>query len=161
MIQTSVLADLGYLERKLNRAAALLKEPEKALAQLTLAQSRAIEFVVNKSDDPLVRVQHALRLAERMVEEGKHEAAQDNLRVAQIQLGTYRALLGKEAGKVVKQLEDDITALLPKTKERGAAGKVRSFWERAVSLFREEPGQAHVVEKDSSEKVEKATEAKK
>ncbi|KPK37723.1 MAG: hypothetical protein AMJ65_13935 [Phycisphaerae bacterium SG8_4] len=137
MIQTSVLADLGYLERKLNRAAALLKEPEKALAQLTLAQSRAIEFVVNKSDDPLVRVQHALRLAERMVEEGKHEAAQDNLRVAQIQLGTYRALLGKEAGKV------------------------RSFWGRAVSLFREEPGQAHVVEKDSSEKVEKATEAKK
>jgi hypothetical protein len=152
VIHTSVLADLSYIERKLNRAAALLDEPEKALAQLMMAQARGVQTIVNEVDDPLVHVQHALRLAERMVEEGNHEAAQDNLRLAQIQLGTYRALLGKEASKAVKKLEDDITALLPKTTDKGAADKIREFWERAVSWFREETGQAHIVESDAAQK---------
>ncbi len=77
-----MIADLSYIERKLNCAAALLDEPDKALAQLLLAQTRGVQTVVNETDDPLVEVQHALRLAERMVEEGKHEAVQDNLRLA-------------------------------------------------------------------------------
>ncbi|MBN2130103.1 MAG: YfdX family protein [Sedimentisphaerales bacterium] len=154
VIHTSVLADLSYIERKLNRAAVLLDKPEDALAQLALAQTRGIELVVNEADDPLVKVQHALRLAERMVEEGKHEAARDNLRLAQIHLGTYRALLGKEVAKGVQKLEDDIAALMPKTEEKGAAEKIREFWERAVSWFREEPGQAHVVEEGEGEQAE-------
>jgi hypothetical protein len=158
VIHTSVLADLSYIERKLNRAAALLEKPEDALAQLALAQTRGIEMVVNQADDPLVRVQHALRLAERMVEEGKNEAARDNLRLAQIQLGTYRALLGKDAGKAAKELEDEITALMAKTEWNEAAGKIRGFWERVVSWFRQEPGQAHIVEKDSGSEA-KETEA--
>ena len=145
VIHTAVLADLGYIERKLNRAAALLDKPADALAQLTLAQTHGIEMVVNQADSPLVQVQHALRLAERMVDEGKYEAARENLKLAQVQLGTYRALLGQEAGQVVKQLEDDITALMSKTEEKGAAEKIRGFWERAVKLFRDEPGQAHTV----------------
>jgi len=151
VIHTAVLADLSYIERKLNRASALLDKPDEALAHLALAQTRGVQLVVNEADDPLVEVQHALRLAERMVEEGKHEAAQDNLRLAQIQLGTYRALLGKEAAKVVQKLEDDITALMPKTEDKGAAEKIREFWERAVSWFREEPGQAHIVEEQEAE----------
>lgn len=145
IINTSVLADLGYIERKLNRAAALLDEPAEALLQLTLAQTHGVETVVNEIDNPLVEVQHALRLAERMVQEGKTEAAQDNLRLAQVKLGTYRALLGKEAPKAVKALEDDITALMPKAGEKGAAETIREFWERAVSWFQQETGQAHVV----------------
>lgn len=145
VIHTAILADLGYIERKLNRAAALLDKPSDALAQLTLAQTHGIEMVVNQADSPLVQVQHALRLAERMVDEGKYEAARENLKFAQVQLGTYRALLGQEAGQVVKQLEDDITALMSKTEGKGAAEKIRGFWERAVKLFREEPGQAHTV----------------
>jgi hypothetical protein len=161
IIHTSVLADLSYIERKLNRAVALLDKPEDALAQLSLAQTRGIELVVNQADDPLVEVQHALRLAERMVEEGKHEAAQDNLRLAQIRLGTYRALLGKDAGKAAKQLEDDIVALMPKTEEKGAAGKIRAFWERVVSWFRQEPGQAHKVETDSDGESARAETDKK
>jgi hypothetical protein len=160
VIHTSVLADLGYIERKLNRAAAMLDKPEEALLQLGLAQTRGVQLVVNEADDPLVEVQHALRLAERMVEEGKHEAAQDNLRLAQIRLGTYRALLGKEAAKVVKDLEDDITALMPKTEDKGAADKIREFWERAVNWFREEPGQAHIVEEDQGAE-QKQTKPKK
>lgn len=145
VIHTAVLADLGYIERKLDRAAALLDKPTDALAQLILAQTHGIEMVVNHADSPLVQVQHALRLAERMVAEGKSEAAKENLKLAQVQLGTYRALLGQEAGQVVKQLEDDITALMSKTEEKGAAERIRGFWERAVKLFREEPGQAHTV----------------
>lgn len=90
-----------------------------------------------------------MSLAERMVEEGKHEAAQANLRLAKIQLGTYRALVDKEAANAVKQLENDITALVPKIEEKGAAAKIRKFWERAVNWFREEPGEAHIVEKES------------
>jgi hypothetical protein len=160
VIRTSVLADLNYIERKLNRAAALLDKPEEALAHLSLAQKQGVQLIVNEADDPLVKIQHALRLAERMVEEGKHEAARENLRLAQIQLGTYRAILGKEAAKDVKKLEDDIVSMMSKTKEKGAASKIREFWERAVGWFREEPGQAHVVAEGSSESVEKASKAK-
>jgi hypothetical protein len=116
------------------------------LAQLILAQTHGIEMVVNQADSPLVRVQHALGLAERMVAEGRYEAARENLELAQVQLGTYRALLGQEAGQVVKQLEDDITTLMSKTEEKGAAEKIRGFWERAVKMFREESGQAHTVD---------------
>jgi hypothetical protein len=152
VIHTSVLADLTYIERKLNRAAALLEKPDEALAQLSLAQTRGVQFTVNRVDDPLVEVQQALRLAERMVEEGKHEAARDNLRQAQIQLGMYRALLGKEAAKVVKQLEDEITATMQMLEDKGTAGRIREYWERAVSWFRESPGQARVIEKDAAEK---------
>jgi hypothetical protein len=150
VIHTSVLADLSYIERKLNRAETLLDKPDEALAQLALAQTRGVETSINEVDNPLVDVQHALRLAERMVEEDKHEAARDNLRLAQLQLETYRAVLNGHESKAVKELEDDIAELMPRTDKKGAADEVRGFWERAVSWFREEPGQAHVVEEDSS-----------
>lgn len=156
VIYTSMLADLGYLERKLKRASALLDKPEEALAQLVLAQTQGIELVTNKTDEPLVKVQRALRLAERMVEEGNHTAARNNLQLAQVQLGAYRVLLGKEAPKVVQQLEKDIAALMDKTEEKDAAKKIRGFWERAVSLFREEQGQARIVEQDEGKAPKKS-----
>lgn len=158
VIYTSVLADLGYIERKLKRAAALLEAPEDALAQLALAQTRGVAFVTNPTDHPLVEVQQALRLAERMVEEGKHEAARDNLQLAQMQLGIYRSLLGPEAARTVKQLEDAINALMPKVEDHSAAGKIRGFWEQTVSWFREEPGQAHVVEDNDTPDADDTTE---
>jgi len=71
-------------------------------------------------------------------------------------LQTYRALLGRKAAKAVKKLEDDIQALMPKTEETGAAGKIREFWERAVSWFREEAGQAHVITEDTGETTQGA-----
>ncbi len=146
---------MGYLERKLNRAVALLDKPEDAIAELALAQSEGIDFIVNKEDDPLVEVQHALRLAERMVEEGKHEAANENLKHAQIQLALYRAATGKEAAKAAKQLEDEIAALKPRIKDKGVTEKIRQFWERAVSWIQEAPGQSHVVKEDSGESAHK------
>lgn len=155
IIHTSVLVDLSYMERKLNRAAALLETPddaraEDALAQLVLAQTQGVQLIVNEEDNPLVTVQHALRLAERMVEEGKHKVARDNLRLAQIQLGTYRALVGTEAAQSVEELEKEIADLMPKTEEQGAAAAIRDFWERTVSLFSDEPGQARVVQEGSA-----------
>lgn len=146
MIHTSVLADIGYIDRKLKRASELIDKTEEALAQLTLAQTKGIQLIVNEADSPLVEVQQALRLAERMVEEGKFEAAKENLNLAQVQLGTYRALLGKEASKVVKELEDKIAALTPKAEQVDTASKIRGFWEQVVSWFTEQPGQATVVE---------------
>jgi hypothetical protein len=150
VIHTSVLANLGYIERKLNRALALIEKPEEALQQLMLAQTRGIEMKINEADNPLVKVQHALRLAERMVEEGKHEAAKDNLRLAQFQLSAYRGIVDKDAAKEAKRLDEDITKLMNKTKGKEAAAKIREFWERSVSWFKEEQGQAHVVEEESS-----------
>jgi len=35
---------------------------------------------------------------------------------------------------------------MTKTESMDAAPKIRGFWERAVSLFQDEPGQAQVVE---------------
>ncbi|MGB5834965.1 MAG: hypothetical protein WBG92_23685 [Thiohalocapsa sp.] len=145
VIHTSMLADLSYIERKLNRAAALFEKPDQALAELMLAQVEGVELSVNKVDDPLVEVQQALRLSERMVEEGHHEAARENLRIAQFQLGTYRSLLGAEDAEVVQALADDIAALMPKTEGSGAASQIRGFWERAVSWFQQSPGQADIV----------------
>lgn len=146
LVRTSVLVDLSYIERKLNRAGELLGEPEDALRQLGLAQKRGIEVEVDEEDHPLVAVQSALRLAERMVEEGKQDAAKSNLQLAQIHLETYKALLSKDAGEKVKELQDDITQLLGTLEEKGAAGKVREFWERAVSWFQERRGQSITVD---------------
>lgn len=146
VIHTSVLADLSYIERKLKRASALIEEPDEALTQLVLAQTQGIQLSVNPTDDPLVKVQQTLQLAERMVEEGNHEAARETLRIAQLELGAYRSLVGTKEAEVVQDLENEIAALMPKTEDTGAAGKIRGFWERAVSWFQKEPSQARVVE---------------
>jgi hypothetical protein len=147
IINTAVLANLNYIERKINRAAALLDNPEEALGQLLLAQSHGIAFQANPTDAPLVQVQQALRLAERMVAEGNQEAARDNLEIARVKLEVYRELLGQADSKQVKQLEDDIANLMNKTGEKDTAAKIRGFWERTVNLFKKEPGQAHVTNK--------------
>ena len=94
VIHAAVLADLGYIERKLARAAQLLPQPEEAAAQLALAQNVGIRLNAHKEDNPLVEVQHALRLAERMVQEKKYEGAKANLQLAKLRLEAYRGLVG-------------------------------------------------------------------
>lgn len=145
VVRTSVLADLSYIARKLNRAVELVDTPDEALAQLRLAQTEGIEIIVNEKDNPLVDVQQALRIAERMVKEGKHEAARENLELARVHLQVYRGLVDKPQREKVETLEDEISALMSKTREEGAAAKIRGYWERAVSWFRDEPGKAKVV----------------
>jgi hypothetical protein len=145
LIHTSALLDLAYVERKINRAAKLLKDkPEEALTQLLLARSRGIRLSVHQEDHPLVKAQAAIRVAERMTREGKHEAADENLRLAKLHLDTYRSVLGKEAKADVEKLQKEIQKLAGKTAETGSTEKIRGFWDRVTSWFSQEAGQARI-----------------
>ena len=107
-IHTAVLVDLNYAERKLKRALELMAKPQEASAELALIQSDGVHFYAHQEDNPLVEVQQALRLAERMVREKKFEGAKANLETAKLQLEAYRALVGPDAGVTVADLEKDI-----------------------------------------------------
>lgn len=142
VVHTAVLADLGYIERKLARAAQLLDKPQEAAAQLSLAQNVGVRFSVHKEDNPLVEVEHALRLAERMVQEKKYEGAKVNLELARLRLEAYRGLVGTAESKPAADLEKEIQKLSAEIEKPGGAEKIRSMWDRATSWFKREPGQA-------------------
>ena len=143
VIRTSVLVDLGFVERKLKRATELVSKPKEASEELALAQSQGVRFYTRKEDSPLVDVQHALRLAERMVREKKYEGAKVNLQTAKLQLEAYRALVGDAAGQSAESLEKEIQKLSGELQTPGAAEKIGGMWNRVASWFRREAGQAH------------------
>ena len=143
VINTAVLVDLGFVERKLKRATELLAQPKDAAEQLAQAQSQGVRFYTHKEDSPLVDVQHALRLAERMVREKKYEAAKANLQSAKLQLEAYRALVGDTAGQSAANLEKDIQKLSGELETPGSADKIGGMWDRVTSWFKREAGQAH------------------
>ncbi len=146
LLHTSVLVKLDYVESKLNRALKLLKgKPEDALAQLALAQSQGIDYVVNRQDDPLVKAQMALQVAERMSEEGREEAAKANLQVAKNYLEFYRGLLPSGKSEHVSKLEGEITKLQSQIGSKGAASSIRGFWGRVASWFVRKPGEMHAT----------------
>jgi len=160
LIHTSALLDLSYVDRKAARALKLLDdEPTEALGQLLLAQSRGIRLEVNREDDPLVKAQAAIRIAERMAREGKHEAADENLKLARIHLETYRSVLGEAGQDAVQKLQREIQALAGKTGEAGSTEEIRGFWDRVTSWFKSEPGEAHVTAPDSQSDDAHATAA--
>jgi hypothetical protein len=141
VIHTAVLADLGYIERKLAHAAKLVDKPEEAASQLALAQDVGIRFTAHKEDSPLVEVQHALRLAERMVQEKKYDGAKVNLQLAKLRLEAYRGLVGSSAAKPAADLEKEIEKLSSELEKPGGAEKIRGIWDRAMSLFKPQSGQ--------------------
>ena len=143
VINTSVLVDLGFVERKLKRATELITKPKEASEELAQAQSQGVHFYAHKEDSPLVNVQHALRLAERMVREKKYEGARANLQTAKLQLEAYRALVGDMAGQSASTLEKEIQKLSSELQTPGAADKIGGMWDRVTSWFRPEAGQAH------------------
>jgi hypothetical protein len=109
---------------------------------------------VNREDDPLVKAQAAIRIAERMTREGKHEAADENLTLARLHLDTYRAAVGTENHPRIKKLQDEIQAMAGRTGEPGATDEIRGFWDRVTSWFNEEAGQIQVTSGDTpDEKV--------
>jgi hypothetical protein len=142
LIRTSVQVDLGFVERKLKRAAELIVKPKEAVAELAQAQSQGIRFYAHKEDSPLVDVQHALRLAERMAREKKFEGAKANLQLAKLGLETYRSLAGAEAGKSITDLQKEVEKVSGELQSPGVAEKIRSMWEKATSWFTRESGQA-------------------
>jgi hypothetical protein len=145
IIHTAVLADLGFIERKLARAAQLLSKPEDAAAQLALAQDAGIRFTTHKEDSPLVEVQHALRLAERMVQEKKYDGAKANLLEAKLRLETYRGLVGAAEAKPAADLEKEIEKVSGEIEKPGVADRIRGMWDKATSWFKKESGQAREV----------------
>jgi len=142
LIRTSVLVDLGLVERKLKRADDLIAKPKEAAAELAQAQSQGVRFYSHKDDSPLVDVQHALRLAERMTREKKFEGAKANLQLAKLGLETYRGLAGAEAGQSVTDLQKEIEKVSGELQSPGVADKIRGMWEKATSWFTRETGQA-------------------
>jgi hypothetical protein len=143
LVRTAVLVDLNFAERKLRRALELIAKPQEATAELALIQSGGVRFYAHKEDSPLVNVQHALRLAERMVREKKYEVANENLQTAKLQLEAYRVLMGTDSGQPVADLEKDLQKLSGELQTPGAADKIRGMWERATGWFTRESGQAH------------------
>lgn len=143
-LRTSVLLDLSYVDRKISRAIALLKEEQdEALDELLLAQARGVSFEVNKQDDPLVDAQAALQIAERMVEQERYEAAKANLQLAKNYLEVYRSLISKDDAEKVRDLEKEIMELHNDMQQGQAAEKIRGFWDRVTGWFMRAPGEAH------------------
>lgn len=143
MIHTAVLVDVNYVERKLTRATELIAKPQEATAELALIQTAGVRFYAHKEDSPLVDVQHALRLAERMVREKKYDGAKLNLQTAKLQLEAYRALMDTGAGGPAASLEKEIQKLSSELQTPGAADKIRGMWDKVASWFKRESGQAH------------------
>jgi hypothetical protein len=143
LVRTAVLVDLNFAERKLKRALELIAKPQEATAELVLIQSGGVRFYAHKEDSPLVDVQHALRLAERMVREKKYEVAKANLQTAKLQLEAYRALVDTGSGQPVADLEKDIQRLSSEVQTPGAADKIRGLWDKVTGWFTRESGQAH------------------
>ena len=143
VIHTAVLVDLNYAERKLKRATELITKPQEASAELALIQSDGVHFYAHPEDDPLVKVQQALRLAERMVRENKFEGAKANLVTAQFQLEAYRALVGSDNGMAIADLEKNIQKLSGELQNPGAADQIRAMWDNVTGWFKRESGQAH------------------
>ena len=142
VIHTAVLANLGYIERKLERAAQLLDKPEDAAVQLALAQNVGVSFSTHKEDNPLIEVQHALRLAERMVREQKYDGAKENLQLAKLRLEAYRGLVSADDAKPAAELEKEIEKLSGEIEKPGGEKQIRSMWDKATSWFKQEAGQA-------------------
>lgn len=146
VIHTAALVDLPYVERKITRALSLMNsEPKDAMAQLWFANGQGIHFVVNKQDDPLVKAQAAIALAEQMTRQGRHQAADENLRVAKFHLDTYRTLVGQDDHPKIKKLQDEIERMAGRTDQPGASEEIRGFWHRVTSWFKREPGQAYAT----------------
>ena len=150
LIHTSVLVDLNYAERKLKRAMELMTKPQEASAELALIQSEGVHFYAHQEDNPLVQVQQALRLAERMVREKKYDGAKANLQIAKVQLEAYRALVDADAGAPVADLENDIQKLSGELQTPGAADSIRNMWDKVTSWFKRESWQAHEIANSST-----------
>lgn len=152
LIHTSVLVDLGSVERGLKRAKNALSDPDEARVELLLAQTAGVRFVSNKKDTPLVETLRALRLAERMAEEKNYAAAEANLALAENQLALYRGLVPESEHERIGALEKEISALAQRVEEgQDSPGTIRGFWTRVTSWMDSEPGQASITNGEGEE----------
>ena len=143
-INATILADLSYIERKVQHAMQLIdnNQSEEARQQLLLAKNYGVDVRFSETESPLVDARRAFGLAEQMVNEKKYDAATANLKLAKIRLHEYAELTGKPKADEVKQLRKDIDSLVGKIEEKGSAGKIRALWHKTTDLFERHPSQA-------------------
>lgn len=162
LVHTSVLVDLSFIERRLNHAAKHLesgdqKEVQKAGVDLVLAQTRGVDFIVNKQDHPLWEAQVAIELAERMAREGQYEAAKSNLALAQAYLTTYRTLVADEESDKIRELSNEISAVSKHIEKQDSPEKIRGFWHEITSWFEAASGQAEATQGDQQGQGDKTS----
>lgn len=159
-IYTSALLDLGYVERKLHRAAELIAEKDQALRQLTLAQTEGLALKTNREDTSLAKAQAALQLAERMVGENKVESAKANLQLARLHLESYRSIANDPKAVEISTLRKRIDELSDSLQEQGMStaqerdesrGLIQGFWETVTGWMADEPGEAQVTDSSGGE----------
>ena len=148
-INATMVADLGYIERKVQHAMQLLDDnkSDEAREQLFLAKSYGVDVSFSETESPLVDAQKAFSLAEQMVNEKKYDAATANLKLAKIKLQEYSELKGKAGNDDVKQLAKDIDNLVDQIKQNGSGSKIHALWNKATGLFEKHPSQATPTKK--------------
>lgn len=141
-VDTVVVVDLDLVEQKLNEAAAkglLLRSMASDFGKLP---DDAVRFVSHTNCSPLVDVEHALQLAERMVRERRYESAAASLQTTRTQLGAYRAQADGPAGQGVSDLEHGIEKVSAQLQTLGAADKIRTMWHEVAGWAKRVPGGA-------------------
>jgi len=142
-ISTEVMADIGYVDRQLGRAARALEEkkPEDATRALEMAQIQGVDFRYNKEDTPLAEARDAIWLARRALEENNTVQAQANLGVARQQLELYHRVLPEarrpevtqmltEVGQLEKQLQQEGKQTVNSAERSRQGGAVTQWWDR-------------------------------
>jgi uncharacterized protein (DUF2267 family) len=134
-IYTSVSADLGYIERKVDAALRNLDDPLVAHEQLLLAQINGVDMTIAEAENPLLEARLALQIAEMQVDNKDFESAKDNLSMATIKLDEYRALGGQAKADPIKAISDEIETLKQNIEGNEIAKAIRSCWHKTVQLF--------------------------
>ena len=134
-LYTSVLADLGYIERKVEAATKAIDRPEEALEQLRLAEVDGVDMRFSEAESPLLEARRALELAEVQVMHGSLDVARDNLNRAKASLKEYEALHGATKEASVQEITDQIDTLNKDLGKQGVAEEIRDCWNKTVRLF--------------------------
>jgi hypothetical protein len=134
-LYTSVLADLGYIERKVEAASKAMDRPEEALKQLRLAEVDGVDMRISEAESPLLEARRALELAEVQVMNGSFDMARDNLNRARARLKEYEAVHGVTKEASVQEITDQIDTLNKDLKKQGVAEEIRDLWNKTVRLF--------------------------
>lgn len=134
-VYTSVMADLGYIERKIDAAMAAMDDPIEAKNQLILAQVKGIDMSVSEVESPLMEARRALKIAEIQVKEKAFDLAKDNLTRAKLKLDEYRLLFGKTKDKAIKEITSKIDTLQQDLNKEGVSSAIRECWQKTVKLF--------------------------
>lgn len=134
-LYTSVFADLGFIERKIDAAMGALDQPDEARDQLVLAELNGVDMRISEAESPLLEARRALELAEEQVADGAFTVAKENLYLAKLKLKEYQTLFSPTDAASVKEITDQIDTVTKDVEKDGVTGAIRSCWNKTVKLF--------------------------